>query len=138
MVRGVAGPGELFGHGGVALWDGSEAMKPIVVIDSDAFIYPDTDPEVGKELAKRKSEQLREEGYLLLPVKPGARVEVLGMPPDVGKGVEGRVPVLPMANRIPLVLLDADCGIGEQGLEELRQVGYLPYLVRPGSRIQVL
>ena len=115
-------------------------MKPIVVIDADAFDWLEEFPEEmsPKALACIKATQLKTEGYLVLPVKPGARVEVLGMPPDVGKGVEARVPILPMANRVPILIADADSGLGEEALEDLRALGYSAYLVTPGSRVQVL
>ncbi len=108
-------------------------MKPIIVIDRNAFGDPAMSEEERTEEAHRRVQQLHDEGYLVLPVAAGSRVQLL-MPPmlEVNPPNHDRVVSL---DRIIVVDTDA---ISDDDKQELENRGYSVIRARAGRRVHRL
>jgi len=93
-------------------------VKPLLVIDKDHG----ADPLALKFL---------EGEYVVLEVKVGTRVQVLGVDPEY---TEMR-PMIPSSEMRLVVIADADSGINPSVLNE---IGYVVMPVKPGARVALM
>ncbi len=89
-------------------------MKPLLVVDRDS-----ADP--------AKLAELEKDGYRVLEVALGARVQLLGGDSPLPAHASGPYP--------PVVIADADSGLTPTTLTDL---GYTVLLVKSGARVRLL